>query len=101
MKDIGELKYFLEMQVHWNWEEWQVHINQSGYIESILNKFKFFESNPVSTPIATYTILYQSNDNDVVENPKKYQSLIGSRDICNTLYKARFDIYNQSNFTIQ
>ena len=44
----------------------------------MLDKFKFLESNPVSTPIATGTVLCKSNDNNVMENLKKYQSLVRS-----------------------
>ena len=31
IKDLGELKYFLGIQVHCNKEQKLIHINQSGY----------------------------------------------------------------------
>src|SRR5438045_2092145 len=53
MKDLGELKYVLGMQVYRDRERGQIHINQSGYVNSVLEKFGLLECNPVSTPIAT------------------------------------------------
>ena len=80
MTDMGELKYFLGMQVYRNREEREIHINQSGYTKAMLDKFKLLDSHPVSTPIATGTILRKSTSNDkLMDNPKKYQSLVGSQ----------------------
>ena len=77
MKDLGELKYFLGMQVHRNREERQI---QSGYINSILEKFGLLDCNSVSTPIATGTRLLKSTEDDKLMNdPKEYQSIVGSQ----------------------
>ena len=36
MKDLGELRYFLNIQVHRDKEQKIIHINQSGYNRIIL-----------------------------------------------------------------
>ena len=77
MKDLGELKYFLGMQVHRNREERQI---QSGYINSILEKFGLLDCNSVSTPIATGTRLLKSTEDDkLMDDPKEYQSIVDSQ----------------------
>src|SRR5947207_7895230 len=39
MKDLGELKYFLDIQVHRDRERKIIHINQSGYNRTIIERF--------------------------------------------------------------
>ena len=78
MKDLGELKYFLGMQVHRNRQKRQIHINQSGYINTVLEKFGLLECNPVSTPIATGTKLCKATADEIMDDPKEYQSIVGS-----------------------
>ena len=80
MKDLGELKYFLGMQVYRDRERRQIHINQSGYVNSVLEKFGLLECNPVSTPIATGTRLLKSTANDtLMDDATEYQSMVGSQ----------------------
>ena len=57
MKDLGELKYFLGMQVTRDRKSRRMHLSQEGYINETLNRFGMQNSKPASTPIATGTIL--------------------------------------------
>src|SRR5438045_7885666 len=43
MKDLGELQYFVGIQVHRNREEKLIHINQSGYAKTILERYNMEE----------------------------------------------------------
>ena len=80
MKDLGELKYFLGMQVYRDRMKRQIHINQSGYIKTILERFNLLDCNPVSTPIATGTQLRKSTqDDNIIDDPREYQSITGSQ----------------------
>src|SRR5271167_1394381 len=80
MKDMRELKHFLGIQVRRDREHRQIHIDQSGYINTILERFDLAECNPVTTPIATGTRLRKSTpDDDLMDNPKKYQSIVESQ----------------------
>lgn len=53
MKDLGEPKSFLGMNIQRNKEEKYIIINQSTYTENILEKFNMKECNPQSTPMVT------------------------------------------------
>ena len=79
MKDLGELQYFLGIQVKWNCSKRQLHINQSGYISSIFERFGMEDSKPASTPLATGTALHKAIEGDALMNFKPYQSLVGSQ----------------------
>lgn len=79
MKDLGELQYFLGIQVLRNRSKRQLHINQSGYINSILERFGMEDSKPTPTPIATGTTLHKATDSDALVDLKPYQSLVGSQ----------------------
>ena len=79
MKDLGELQYFLGIQVQRDRSKRQLHINQSGYINSILERFGMEDSKPAPTPIATGTTLYKAMDGDALVDLKPYQSLVGSQ----------------------
>ena len=60
MKDMGELKHFLGIQVQRDREYWQIHIDQSGYVNSILERFGLAECNPVTMSIIIGTRLRKS-----------------------------------------
>ena len=54
MKDLGLLSYFLRVNVIQS--KSGILINQSAYFNTVLKKFDFDQSNPVSTPadVGTY-----------------------------------------------
>ena len=79
MKDLGELQYFLGIQVQRNRSKRQLHINQSGYISSILERFGMEDSKSALTSIATGTALHKAIDGDTLVDLKSYQSLVGSQ----------------------
>jgi hypothetical protein len=78
MKDLGELKYFLGIQVKRDRKLQQIHIDQSTYIKAILKRFEMHNSKPAETPIATGTKLVQARVDDILVDPKRYQSMVGS-----------------------
>src|SRR5277367_6176897 len=53
MKDMGELKYFLGIQVHRDRERKIIHISQPGYNRTILERFGMQDSKPASTPLSS------------------------------------------------
>jgi Reverse transcriptase (RNA-dependent DNA polymerase)/gag-polypeptide of LTR copia-type/Integrase core domain len=76
MKDLGELQYFLGIQVQRDRSKRRLHINQSGYISLILERFGMEDSKPAPTPIATGTTLHKATDGDALVDLKPYQSLV-------------------------
>ncbi|TMC14556.1 MAG: DDE-type integrase/transposase/recombinase, partial [Chloroflexi bacterium] len=79
MKDLGELKYFLGMQVTRDRVQRRLHLSQEGYTREILNRFGMQDSKPVSTPIATGTALQKSISTDCLVDQKDYQRMVGSQ----------------------
>ena len=75
----SSLQYFIGIQVLRNRSKRQLHINQSGYINSILERFGMDDSKPAPTPIATGTTLHKATDGDALVDLKPYQSLVGSQ----------------------
>ena len=64
------------MKITKNSEE--IFIDQSHYIEKILNKYNYFDCKPVCTPFDSHMCLFPTkNDSDVI-NKKEYASIIGS-----------------------
>jgi hypothetical protein len=86
MTDVGELKYFLGMQVHRNRKERTLTITQSGYIGAILERFQMRDAKPMTTPMATGTKLHKPTEDDEILNTTYYQSIIGSQMYCTPCY---------------
>src|SRR5271155_5336503 len=78
MKDMGELKYFLGIQVHRDRERKIIHISQPGYNRTILERFGMQDSKPASTPLSNGARLTKATMADVLTDQKEYQSMVGS-----------------------
>ena len=78
MKDLGELRYFLGIQVHRDRERKIIHISQSGYNRTILERYGMQNSKPASTPLSTSARLVKTTIMDVLAEQKEYQSIVGS-----------------------
>ncbi len=51
MKNLEELKYFLDIQVHHDKEHKIIHINQTEYNRTILERYGMQNNKPTSTPL--------------------------------------------------
>ena len=78
MKYMGELKYFLGIQVHRDRERKIIHISQPGYYRIILERFSMQDSKPTSTPLSSGAQLTKAATTDTLMDQKEYQSMIGS-----------------------
>src|SRR5438046_746606 len=76
MKDLGELKYFLGIQVHHDRERKIIHISQAGYNRTILEWYGMQNSKPASTPLSTSARLIKATIMDVLAEQKEYQSIV-------------------------
>jgi hypothetical protein len=79
MKDLGPLRYFVGILIQRDREHRKLRIDQSGYIDMILQRFDMENSKSVNTLIATGTRLLKATKNDEVIDAKPYQSMIGSQ----------------------
>jgi hypothetical protein len=75
MSMMGELQFFLGLQIKQAKEETFVH--QAKYTKDIVKKFKMDDSKPLSKPMSTTTALDADEDGEPMDQ-KKYQSMIGS-----------------------
>lgn len=85
MKDLGEPKSFLGMNIERFRDDNVMNINQSNYIESILEKFKMAESKPQSTLMVTRQANNRSKKQHLEERVREtetkkfpYREVIGS-----------------------
>ena len=78
MKNLGELKYFLSIQVHRDRERKIIHISQSGYNRTILERYGMQNSKPASTPLTSSARLTKATATDTLADQKEYQSIVGS-----------------------
>ena len=78
MKDLAELKYFLGIHVHHDRERKIIHINQSGYNRTILERFGMQNSKPASVPLSASVRLVKATIMDTLTEQKEYQSMVGS-----------------------
>ena len=78
MKDLRELKYFLSIQVHRD-REWKViHMSQSGYNRTILERYGMQNSKSANTPLSSGARLTKGTATDTLTDQREYQSMVGS-----------------------
>jgi isopentenyldiphosphate isomerase len=75
MSMMGELQYFLGLQIKQVKDETFVH--QTKYMKDMLRKFQMQDVKPMSTPMRSTTTLDADEDGEPVDQ-REYQSMIGS-----------------------
>jgi hypothetical protein len=75
MRMIGELQFFLGLQVKQSNEGTFVH--QAKYTKDIVRKFEMEDSNAMATPMSTITALGADEEGEHADQ-KEYRSMIGS-----------------------
>lgn len=76
LKDLGELNYFLGIEVRRNRKE-EIHLNQRNYILSVLKKAGMDNAKSMPTPM-TKNLQLTKNDGDPIENAHQYGSIVGA-----------------------
>ena len=61
IKDIGQLDYYLGMQVTRNREQRLITMSQSTYIKNVVDRFNLGDSKPVSSPMIAGQVMVQSD----------------------------------------
>ncbi|KXJ62343.1 hypothetical protein RP20_CCG020162 [Aedes albopictus] len=82
MKDLGQAKYCLGLQISRNKERGELSIDQRKYIEDVLDRFNLTDCHPVSTPFESSERLDKSmtpKSQDEIEEMKKvpYKEAVG------------------------
>lgn len=77
MKDLGELKTFLGVEVIQK-PSGDVWLGQPSYTKNILKEFNMENSNPIETPAEANAHLVPCEEGDEYNNQKEYQAAVGS-----------------------
>ena len=99
MKDLGELKHFLGMNITRTND--RISIDQSGYIRQILERYGMSNSKPVSTPLAPGARFTKTKTGHEDVDAKLYQGIVGSiiYDMLCTCPDLAFPIQQLSQFS--
>ena len=74
MKDLGELRYFLGIEVDRN--DQGIFLSQKKYICDILDEYKMTQCKPLKLPMDTHVKLI-STAGEPLSHPEEYQKLVG------------------------
>ena len=72
MKNLEELKYFLDIQIHHDRKRKIIHINQIEYIRTILEWYDMQNSKPASVLLSTDARFIKATIMNVLIEQKKY-----------------------------
>jgi hypothetical protein len=78
MKDLGDLHFFLGMEVERDHAQRLLYINQIGYLKEILKRFRMEDCKAIGVPLDPKTKLKKNvnKDDEMVKVP--YQQAVGS-----------------------
>lgn len=75
IKDVGNLRYFLGLEIDYNREKGILKLHQGRYLEKILKKFKLDNCHPCLTPIEAKLNIRVENE---AEDHKPIREMIGA-----------------------
>jgi len=76
MKELGEIKEYLGIEIQYNYVIGEMNLNQTRYIESLADRYKIKESKLYTTPMET---------NLKIEKAEKYEPNIIYRNLIGAL----------------
>jgi hypothetical protein len=78
MKDLGDLHFFLGMEVERDRAQHLLCINQIGYVKEILKRFHMEDCKAIRVPLDPKTKLKKNENKDVEMVKVPYQQVVGS-----------------------
>jgi len=78
MKDLGDLHFFLGMEVEKDRAQHLLYINQIGYLKEILKRFHMEDCKAIEVPLDPKTKLKKNENKDVEMVKVPYQQVVGS-----------------------
>jgi ATP-binding cassette subfamily B (MDR/TAP) protein 1 len=78
MKDLGDLHFFLGMEVERDRAQRLLYINQIGYLKEILKRFHMEDCKAIGVPLDPKTKLKKNENKDVEMVKVPYQQAVGS-----------------------
>jgi hypothetical protein len=77
MKDLGELEYCLNFQIHRDRKRKLIHINQEKYTRDLLSCFDMTMCKPVDTPLLPNPYLSNTPNEDFEVSQTEYRKAVG------------------------
>lgn len=79
LKDLGEAKFVLGIEIERDRQRRTIYLNQSKYVEEVLERFRMSDCKPCSTPLDAGLKLCAPSESDIKCDPAiPYQSAVGS-----------------------
>ncbi|KAH9667053.1 hypothetical protein KPL70_020885 [Citrus sinensis] len=75
MKDLGQLTYFLGLEVHHRTQG--IFLNQHKYIQGLIQLAGLMDTNSVDTP-TELNVKYRRDEGELLQDPTLYRKLVGS-----------------------
>ena len=75
MKDLGQLTYFLGLEVHYR--SHGLFVNQHNYIQDLITLAGLEETSSVDTPMEV-NVKYRKDEGNLLDEPTLYRRLVGS-----------------------
>ena len=75
MKDLGDAKEYLGINVEYNYRNCDMKLSQTKYIESLTNKYQLQNNKLYSSPMETNPKIAKA---EICESDIKYRNLIGA-----------------------
>ena len=75
MKDLGQLTYFLGLEVHYR--SHGLFMNQHKYIQDLITLAGLEDTSSINTPMEV-NVKYRKDEEDLLEEPTLYRHLVGS-----------------------
>ena len=75
MKDLGQLTYFLGLEVHYR--SHGLFVNQHKYIQDLITLASLEDTSSVDTPMEV-NVKYRKDERDLLDEPTLYRRLVGS-----------------------
>ena len=78
MTDLGNINYYLGIRIDYNKEKQYLKLNQTQYIQNIIEKFRMEDAKPGLVPMKASTKLLKDDGISKPVDEKFYQSIVGS-----------------------
>ena len=78
IKNLGDIGTILGIRVRRNRQERSLKIDQSSYIQELLERYKLGDAKPIKLPISDRNALIPGIENEIQADQAEYQSAIGS-----------------------
>ena len=74
MKDLGQLTYFIGLEVHYRSQG--LFVNQHKYIQDLITLASLEDTSSVDTPMEVI-VKYRKDEGDLLDEPTLYRCLVG------------------------